>query len=113
MSAPTPQLQQPTVREAADAVFLPEEKQKLKENLIEEQIQQARYLREHPEIERVLRQAISKLAQEQPEDPVAALTAFLSDENLDEVDRLCVTSERHKQWLASQKKNSPSSSQSR
>ncbi|EPY30217.1 hypothetical protein STCU_04177 [Strigomonas culicis] len=112
MSVPAPVFPpQPSVREAAEAVFLPEETQRLKANLIEEQIQQARYLRAHPEIERVMRLAVSKLVREQPEDPVPVLAAFLADDHLSEMDRLAVAEEEHQQWMAAHRKSLRATSQ--
>lgn len=73
----------PTVNEAANALFTSEEKAKLRSNLIEEQIRQAKYLREHPEIDHLLQIAIGKLVKDQPEDPVQYLTSFFSDNDLE------------------------------
>lgn len=73
----------PTVNEAADALFTPEEKDRLRSNLIEEQIRQAKYLREHPEVDHLLQIAIGKLVKDQPEDAVGYLTNFFSENDLE------------------------------
>eukprot|EP00796_Vickermania_ingenoplastis_P006365 gene6365-4590_t len=76
----------PTVNEAADALFTQEEKAKLRANLIEEQIQHAKYLRAHPEIDRLLQIAIGKLVRDQPEDAVAYLTQLFAENDLEEME---------------------------
>ncbi|KPI86225.1 hypothetical protein ABL78_4698 [Leptomonas seymouri] len=68
----------PTLLEAAKAVFSDEERETLKENLRTEQVAQAKYLREHPEVRESLQEGLRRVLQDQPEDPVATLTAYFA-----------------------------------
>lgn len=86
----------PSVNEAVNALFNNEEKQKLRTNLIEEQIKQAKYLREHPEINHLLQIAIGKLVKDQPEDPVVYLTSFFADQDLEELE---ASHREHEEYL--------------
>lgn len=70
----------PTLSEAAKAVFSEEERQTLKDNLRTEQIAQAKYLRDHPEVREGLQEGLRRVLQSQPEDPVAALVAYLTSD---------------------------------
>ncbi|CAJ1007681.1 putative Dpy-30 motif/Regulatory subunit of type II PKA R-subunit [Leishmania naiffi] len=71
---------EPTLKEAAAAVFNEEECTALKTNL---QIAQAKYLRAHPEIHKAVQEGLARVLQSQPEDPVAFLTQyFMSEEFL-------------------------------
>ncbi|CBZ30163.1 conserved hypothetical protein [Leishmania mexicana MHOM/GT/2001/U1103] len=74
---------EPTLNEAVAAVFTEEEHAALKTNLRSEQIAQAKYLRDHPEIHEAVQEALARVLQAQPEDPVAFLTQyFMSEEFL-------------------------------
>ncbi|AIN97499.1 hypothetical protein LPMP_200070 [Leishmania panamensis] len=74
---------EPTLKEAAAAVFNEEECTALKANLRAEQIAQAKYLRAHPEIHKAVQEGLARVLQSQPEDPVTFLTQyFLSEEFL-------------------------------
>ncbi|CCW60483.1 unnamed protein product [Phytomonas sp. EM1] len=72
-----------SLNEAADAVLKPEAKQKLRESLITEQIEQSKYLRAHSEIGEVVQIAISRLLKDQPQDTVSYLSDFFSNNDLD------------------------------
>lgn len=71
---------EPTLKEAAAAVFSEEERTALKSNLRSEQIAQAKYLRSHPEVHAAVQEGLARVLQEQPQDPVAYLTAYFTSE---------------------------------
>ncbi|GET92115.1 hypothetical protein, conserved [Leishmania tarentolae] len=71
---------EPTLSEAAAAVFSEEERSALKANLRSEQIAQAMYLRNHPEIHQALQEALAKVLRAQPEDPVTFLIQYFMSE---------------------------------
>ncbi|KAG5467704.1 hypothetical protein GH5_01774 [Leishmania sp. Ghana 2012 LV757] len=74
---------EPTLKEAAAAVFSEEERAVLKVNLRSEQVAQAKYLRAHPEVHEAVQEGLARVLQAQPEDPVAFLTEyFMSEEFL-------------------------------
>ncbi|ESS67307.1 hypothetical protein TCDM_14251 [Trypanosoma cruzi Dm28c] len=72
----------PTLTEAATAIMTPEELQNMRRNLTEEKIAHAKYLREHPEIDAIMRCAMRKLLMQRPEDPVGVLLEFFAHGNL-------------------------------
>ncbi|ESL06538.1 hypothetical protein TRSC58_05786 [Trypanosoma rangeli SC58] len=72
----------PTLTEAATAIMTPEELQNLRRNLTEEKIAHAKYLREHPEIDAIMRCAMRKLLMQRPEEPVGVLLEFFAHGNL-------------------------------
>ncbi|CAD2216955.1 hypothetical protein ADEAN_000443300 [Angomonas deanei] len=92
----------PALKEAVDAVFTPEEKQKLKENLIEEQINQAKYLQQHPEIETVFKVALSELVKKQPENCVEFFCNYLATNDLTQISQLYDAQQEDKQRRAKQ-----------
>lgn len=81
--SPVQNVVSPSIDEAASALFNDKEKERLRKNLIEEQIKQAKYMREHPEINHLMQIAIGKLVKDQPEDPVGYLTSFFADQDLE------------------------------
>ncbi|KAG5468112.1 hypothetical protein LSCM1_02083 [Leishmania martiniquensis] len=72
---------EPTLKEAATAVFSEEERTALKTNLRSEQISQAKYLRAHPEVHKAVQEGLARVLQAQPEDPVAFLTEYFMSED--------------------------------
>ncbi|KEG15671.1 hypothetical protein DQ04_00011380 [Trypanosoma grayi] len=72
----------PTLKEAATAILTPEELQNMRRNLTEEKIAHAKYLREHPEIDTLMRRAMRMLLMERPKDPVSLLLEFFAHRDL-------------------------------
>ncbi|CBH15248.1 hypothetical protein, conserved [Trypanosoma brucei gambiense DAL972] len=72
----------PTLTEAATLILAPEEMVKLRRNMTAEKVAHARYLREHPEIDAIMRYAMRKLIMERSEDPVNVLLEFFSTADL-------------------------------
>ncbi|KAG5493791.1 hypothetical protein JKF63_01623 [Porcisia hertigi] len=75
---------EPTLEEAAVAVFNEKECMALKSNLRSEQIAQAKYLRAHPEIHKAVQEGLSRVLLAQPKNPLDFLIQyFASEEFLD------------------------------
>ncbi|RNF19013.1 uncharacterized protein Tco025E_04260 [Trypanosoma conorhini] len=93
----------PTLTEAATAIMTPEELQSLRRNLTEEKIAHAKYLREHPEIDAIMRYAMRKLLMQRPEEPVGVLLEFFAHGNLsNELQRRSEKEERMQRLAALQ-----------
>lgn len=103
-SLPEPSGSDPSLKTAVETLFTPEEKEKLRANLIERQIAQAKYLREHPEISSVMRSAISQLVKDKPADPILYLTDYFLTHDLEEVERINQAREADKQWRTQTRK---------
>lgn len=79
--------EQPTLRQAINAVFSADEKKQLRESMINEQIAQGKYLRDHPEIDHILRMAIGDLVREHPDDAIGFLRKYFAEQDLEELER--------------------------
>ncbi|KAK7196648.1 Dpy-30 motif/Regulatory subunit of type II PKA R-subunit [Novymonas esmeraldas] len=73
---------EPSLREAAAAVFSEEERTVIKDNLRSEQVAQAKYLRAHPEVHRAVQEGLARVLKAQPDDPVAFLTEYFTSDDL-------------------------------
>lgn len=93
----------PSIDEAASALFNKDEKERLRKNLIEEQIKQAKYIRAHPEINHLMQIAIGKLVKDQPEDPVGYLTSFFADQDLEALESAHKRNEEYLQSVVQEK----------